>query len=117
MGRLRGPRLTAVLRGPGCNVLSRAAFRLPWGQGVCAVGDPFVPLLLNNRHPSPVFELFVPVGGRRDDFWNPASRFHRNQFLTGLFAGSLSPLWDVAPIPLEVASSWRASLLWTPAFS
>lgn len=63
MGRLRGPRLTAVLQGPGCNVLSRAAFRLPWGQGVHAVGDPFVPLLLNNRHPSPVFELFVPVGG------------------------------------------------------
>lgn len=26
-------------------------------------GRPLVLLLLNNRHPSPVFELFVPVGG------------------------------------------------------
>ena len=32
------------------------------GKGLRAVGDPFVPLLLNNRRPSPVFELFVPVG-------------------------------------------------------
>ena len=32
------------------------------GKGPRAVGDPFVPLLLNNRRPSPVFELFVPVG-------------------------------------------------------
>lgn len=31
-------------------------------RGLRAVGDPFVPLLLNNRRPSPVFELFVPVG-------------------------------------------------------
>ena len=31
-------------------------------KGLRAVGDPFVPLLLNNRRPSPVFELFVPVG-------------------------------------------------------
>ena len=116
MGRLRGPRLTAVLQGPGCNVLSRAAFRLPWGQGVRAVGGPFAPLLLNNRRPARFSSCSFPWG-RRDDFWNPASRFHRNQFLTGLFAGSLSSLWDVAPIPLEVASSWRASLLWTPAFS
>lgn len=32
------------------------------GKGLRAVGDPFVPLLLNNRRPSPIFELFVPVG-------------------------------------------------------
>ena len=31
-------------------------------RGLRAVGDPFVPLLLNDRRPSPVFELFVPVG-------------------------------------------------------
>lgn len=29
--------------------------------GLRVVGDPFVPLLFNNRTPSPIFELFVPV--------------------------------------------------------
>lgn len=30
-------------------------------RGLRHIGDPFVPLLVNNRRPSPVFELYVPV--------------------------------------------------------
>ena len=44
---------TGVLRGRLLSYLEE--------HGLRHIGDPFVPLLVNNRRPSPVFELFVPV--------------------------------------------------------
>ena len=56
-------------------------------------------------------EGFFDEGGLRAFYWARTLRRSHERLL------DVDSLWDVASVPLEVASSWRASLLWTPASS